>query len=114
MLTLILALLSHNPAHAARELHCRDVKAGPDHGYYAVVQGLSSADVTSQSIMGPRPVARLRCVVPRNVRIPGRPHLIALCSNPEGWMLYLRANAQNGREATLARGERNVAMLNCR
>ena len=105
-------------------IHCRDLNAGPDHGFYATfTSDLKSVKVSSQSIMGPRPVASLDCQVNgAPVMRPDAP-LMVTCYDPAimdaGYAFELDLSSRNLMKpaqlfSVSKRGHELVAKLACR
>ena len=118
-------LLLAGVAQADDEMKCRDVNAGPDHGYYIRISGdLTSAQVSEQTFAGPRILANLVCS-PQESRIqhPDQMVTIARCREPEtadaGYSVVVRSGGFTGiTMATLSEvtffGTEQVASLLCR
>jgi hypothetical protein len=110
-------------AHSANWI-CRDLRAGPDHGYEARIRGLR-AEISSQSLAGPRTLAVLKCArpaLPPRPRHPDEEYAVLNCRQPglydAGYLLDVSAGGFTGRtRATLSTqsiaGPRPVAQLLC-
>ncbi|MGZ3649529.1 MAG: hypothetical protein ACXVB9_20015 [Bdellovibrionota bacterium] len=122
ILLLVLAALAPLSALANDELHCHDVRRGPDHGYLAVVKELRTAQLSEETIAGPRdlPYGSLECTIPHVICRGDRSCLVAVCTTPHvadvGYTLYV-SRFQNAYSARLMensfRGSREIASLAC-
>lgn len=118
LLTAVLALASSSAF--ASNLACRDVNAGPDHGYYiSFSKNLKGAVVSMQSIAGPREVAKLKCAKPDQ-----RGDLTEIiCTQPgladAGYMVIVQSGGFTGATSAILQsisfaGANHIADFRCR
>lgn len=84
---LMLSLIASVSAFADSSLQCKDVNAGSDNGYIVTLSA-DSAQISEETIAGPKPVATLKCV-----SVDGKP------SHPDAYYPVLRCFEPNKADA---------------
>jgi hypothetical protein len=115
--TILFAILAiSTPAFAGQKVVCKDMNAGPDHGYTAYLPlNMDEAVVSEATIAGEQEIASMRCAHPKGdgQMHPDQMRVLSLCYDGN-YKLSIRAGGLSGRTfALFGKGKKQLAQMLC-